>query len=626
MTAIKDVTAQHIVDFLDAHVGTYRRRGKKAEIKTCPFCDGGTHNDQWTCVVFVEREAGNYKCMRGNCNATGSYWNLLEHYGVDPKEYYKRTIAGVLATPSPEPDGMHRLVSTPSTFTFPTAPDRAQLPLTSEAEAYFQMRGLSPDLQSIAPVWCDDRGNINFGYYYRGELCMVKVRVPRKRKEGEPKAWQAWKGGLRPLWTIDEADPANGALVITFGEFDALALKQVGIPNVVSVPNGDNDLEWININWEKLQQFEAITIWADSDKSGQEALYKIADRLGYERLKDVRSPFKDANEHLFNAMKLIADEADAETYKLVKDADWLHRGYLERVGQVIEQEQCFEGYTSGIEPLDKLIGGFFFGQLILHIGKTKQGKSSAVNQITAQAIEQGGKACVWAGEDTPSDYKYKMYVHLAGFEGADKAYSERTHTEYASVKLEWKPRLDAYVMDKLFLVNTRELMNEDILLQSFELAYRRYGCDVFVVDNLMKLVAGKDTDDKWQRQATVVNKLVDFAKSRRVTVHLVCHTNKTGSDSEPPSLRSNAGAQEIANLCDRALFWWRIPEACKGQYAGESMVGVLADRMWGNEGQIVLTYHALVKRYGATNQEILRQYSIDGVQPREVCEDNRYGD
>lgn len=614
MFAVKDVTAQHIITFLDTYAGQYRNRGRKAELKVCPFCRGGARNDQWTCVVFVGQGEGNYKCLRGNCGVSGSFQQLLEHFGVDTKDYYKHEIVDMPRGPSPSPDGMWRLATPPTVFSFPTAPDNPQLPLTPEAESYFQLRGLSPELQKIAPVWCDEKGNICFGYYHLGELCMVKVRVPRKRREGEPKAWQAWKGGLRPLWTIEEADPSRGALVIVFGEFDALALKQAGVPNVVSVPNGDNDLEWINVCWEDLQKFDAITLWPDNDKSGHEALYKIAERLGYERLKAVRTSLKDANEYLAVGMQVHADGADAEIYRLVMEADWLHRGYLESVAQIIEQEQCFEGYTSGIAPLDKMIGGFFFGQLILHIGKTKNGKSSALNQITAQAIEQGGKACVWAGEDTSADYKYKLYVHIAGHEGIERAYSERTQTEYASIKLDWKPRIDEYVADRVFLLNTRELMTEDLLLEQFELAWRRYGCDTFVVDNLMKLVAGKETDDRWQRQARVVNRLVDFAKTRRVTVHLVCHTNKTGHDHEPPSLRSNMGAGEIANLCDRALFWWRIPDGMKGKYNGESMVGVLADRLWGNEGQVVISYNALTKRYGTNEMEIYRRYSIPGVK------------
>jgi twinkle protein len=206
-----------------------------------------------------------------------------------------------------------------------------------------------------------------------------------------------------------------------------------------------------------------------------------------------------------------------------------------------------------------------------------------------------------------------MYVHLAGYEGTERQYSHRTGTEYPTVRLDWEPRIDDYVRDKLFLIDTREMMTEDLLLQNFELAWRRYGCRVFVVDNLMKLVAGRDSDDKWQRQTNVTNKLVDFAKKRQVTVHLVCHTNKTNSEHEMPTLKSNAGAQEIANLCDRAIFWWRVPESQSSRFDGESVVGVLADRVFGHEGHYAIRYFPLTKRYGSTPEEIGFRYSIEGV-------------
>jgi hypothetical protein len=148
-----------------------------------------------------------------------------------------------------------------------------------------------------------------------------------------------------------------------------------------------------------------------------------------------------------------------------------------------------------------------------------------------------------------------------------------------------------------------------VLIENFQLAFQRFGCDTFVVDNLMKIVAGKDSDNINFRQTQICNRLSDFAKSYRVTIHLVTHTNKTGLDTEPPTRKSVSGAKEIINLADRVLSWWRIPEAIKGQYGqNETLVSILADRVFGNEGSKAVRYDRLVKRYGQNVDELCRDY------------------
>jgi twinkle protein len=609
MTSRLKATPFDIENFLINHGLEIRRRGKKAEIKICPFCHGGAHNDLWKCVVYLDESGGNYKCMRGSCNATGTFWGLVEHFGEDPKKFYELE-NNWNPLPAARPP-MEKFTPITGNFDFASAPDLPEKPLAQQAIEYLRLRGLSADLVETAPIWCDEQGRICFGYYHKGELCMVKVRHPRKIQQGEQKAWQQWKGGLRPLWCIERCDPAQGPLVVVFGEYDALALQQAGVPNVTSVPCGDNDLEWINVCWQELHEYKEIVLWPDNDKSGHEAMLRIAERLGEERLRVVRSPYKDPNEHLAYRMQEVAEEADLEIRQLVANAPWLRPGDLDNLAHVVDQARCFDGYTSGIAELDKLIGGYFFGQLIVHYGDTKHGKSAGVNQITAMAVEQGGRVCVWAGEDDADSYKYKLYTHLAGREGIEVRQSERTGTQYAFVPDSTRTKIDRWIDGKVILFNPRTTVTEDLLLQNFELAYRRYGCNVFVVDNLMKLVYAKESESVFSRQARITENLSNFAKTHRVTVHLVVHTSKKQgtNPNDPPDRNNISGAKEIINLCDRAQFWWRVPPTARGKYGeNESVTGIAADRVWGNEGEVELRYWSLVKRFGTTREEIHRRY------------------
>jgi hypothetical protein len=578
-----------------------RRRGHKAEIETCPFCAGGDHHDRWTCVVYLDQTGGNFKCMRGSCGRTGSFWQMLEHYGDDPKDFYQRDFT------KPRPSRTSDVLR-PAHFPYKSE-SVEPMPLTTVALIYLQTRGFSEDVLDHVSIWCDREGNINFGYYHRSQLCNVKVRYPRKPKADEPKAWQKWAGGLRPLWGIEQCDPSIRYIVITFGEYDRIACKQAGIPNAVSVPCGDEDLEWINICWDELQRYQEIYLWIDNDAAGQKALPRIAERLGIEKIKVIRTPYKDANEMLVMRGREVADEVDAEMFNAVATAEWYFDGHLIQLADVKEAERCFDGYTSGIGPLDKALGGFFFTQLIAHTGDTKHGKSAGVNQIAAHAIAQGGTVCFWPGEDSTDDFKYKMYIHVAGFNGVEIKRSPRTGTEYASLIPGISQRIDEFMRDRLIVLDLRAGITEEILIDNFKLAFQRFGCDTFIVDNLMKIVAGKDSENINFRQARIVNALSDFAKTYRVTVHLVTHTNKTGSDTEPPTKKNVSGAKEIINLADRVIGWWRIPDEVKSKYGQmETLISVLAERVFGNEMSVAVRYDKTVRRYGSNVDELCVEY------------------
>jgi twinkle protein len=390
-----------------------------------------------------------------------------------------------------------------------------------------------------------------------------------------------------------------------------MAVMQAGLQNVVSVPCGDSDLEWISVCWDELEKCESINLWIDNDESGRIALPKIADRLGKHKIRVVKTEYKDANNMLGNLLQSVGQEKAYEAiWEAVGNAEWYWTGDLIEVADIEDDDQCFEGYASGIKYLDELTGGFYFYRMTVHIGSTKHGKSEGVNQFVANALELGAKVCVWTGEDSPKDYKYKIGIHFAGYDGIEQRVS-KTGTYYSHITTEYKARVDEYMRGRLYLLDRRAGITEDAIVENFELAHRRHGCDVFVIDNLMKVVATKEADNTNHRQIQVVNKFSDFTKSYRVHGHLVAHTNKSGPTDEPPDRRNVSGASEIVNLADTVLGWWRIPAEVQEKYDHRNAwLGVLANRAHGDEGAINLTYDKRVRRFTSTDAEFHRRYSL----------------
>jgi hypothetical protein len=76
-------------DFLKSVGVSYRQSDNWLGIKVCPFCGGGDKKQTHTFAVHAVD--GNYSCLRTKCGVKSSFWNLMLHYGHDPKQYIKRT-------------------------------------------------------------------------------------------------------------------------------------------------------------------------------------------------------------------------------------------------------------------------------------------------------------------------------------------------------------------------------------------------------------------------------------------------------------------------------------------------------------------------------------------------------
>jgi hypothetical protein len=68
-------------------------------LRLCPFCQGGRHADEGT--FFIHRTDGNYGCKRETCAVRGTFWGLMLHAGIDPRDYIDRTQAAPQRTGRP---------------------------------------------------------------------------------------------------------------------------------------------------------------------------------------------------------------------------------------------------------------------------------------------------------------------------------------------------------------------------------------------------------------------------------------------------------------------------------------------------------------------------------------------
>lgn len=68
-----------------ASIRIVRARGNYYTAKYCPFCRGGCAGDQLTFIVH--QQDGNFKCTRAKCARSGNFWQLIELFGLNPRDY-----------------------------------------------------------------------------------------------------------------------------------------------------------------------------------------------------------------------------------------------------------------------------------------------------------------------------------------------------------------------------------------------------------------------------------------------------------------------------------------------------------------------------------------------------------
>ena len=369
-------------------------------------------------------------------------------------------------------------------------------------------------------------------------LAMAKVRKAEEGASPVPTA-----ADCEPVLFGWQAIPDDAREVtLTEGEIDAPSMWDFGYP-ALSVPYGGgsgNKQAWIESEYERMERFEVIYLALDMDEVGEQAAQEIARRLGRHRCKRVRLPRKDGNQcrvEGINQADIDAAYRDAETY----DPEGL-RLPSSFASNVITLFWPADGEHVGYGmPYSKPGRNLLFrpAEVSLWSGDSGDGKSQILSDCTVEWINQGSRVCLSSLEMKPAQTLKRMVKQVLG--------ADRPPAQAIQAALEW---LD----QGLILYELTGKAKLDQLLEVFDYARAKYGCDQFVIDSLMRLgIAGDDYNN--QEQATY--RLVDWAIANSVHVHLVAHARKGERDRGAAGTADVKGAMEIGANAFNILTVWR---------------------------------------------------------------------
>ena len=487
-----------------------------------------------------------------------------------------------------------------------TRPDKPQCRVPAEAvkDYLVEVRNIPSEVLTAYKV--GEQGNrIVFPFLTpEGELALVKVREAVDGAKPKPTAANC----EAILFGWQAVPPDARSIVITEGEIDALSMAAYGYP-ALSVPfggGGGEKQKWIENEFERMDRFERIYIATDMDEQGDAAADEIANRLGRHRCLRVILPKKDANECLVAG---IPQEAIAEAIRTAEHLDpdglrWASHFADGVVALFYPQPGTHLGYTTPYKKLgDKLM--FRPAEITIWTGASGAGKSQILNDCIPHWVQEGSRICLSSLEMKPVQTLKRLCKQVIG--------TDRPSEPAIRYALQW---LD----QGLLLYELTGKQKLEALLEVFDYARAKYGCDQFVIDSLMRL--GIASDD-YNAQEAVVFQLVDWTIANNVHVHLVAHSRKGEKGGGPQETEDIKGAMEIGANAFNILSVWRNRKHEEALQKAESdeeraalmekpgvILNVAKQRNGDFEGKVGLWFDQQTYRYHSSHDRSLwgRQY------------------
>ena len=510
-----------------------KKRGDELQLDVCPYCNA--NNDKYT--FSINLKDGRFKCLRATCGAKGNMITLSRDFefslGHNADEYFmqRRQYKNLRNYPKPE--------------------------VRPAAVTYLESRGINRAITEAFQITTrkDDEKVLVFPFYDDdGALQFIKYRNTDPQP-GQSKEW--CESGCRPiLFGMDHCVGHNNELVLTEGQIDSLSVAEAfdGDVNAVSVPTGARGFTWVPYCWDFLGKFSTLIVFGDHENDHITLLDEMAKQF-HGTVKHIRpedyQDCKDANELLQKHGKQAVIDA-------VTNAVIVEHPKIKRLADVRRQDLSqLEKIDTGIRSLNKKIGGFYFGQLILLTGERGQGKSTLASQFGAFAVNQGYSVMFYSGELPEWCFQDWFERQIAGRRNINTLMSNLEYESYL-VDANKGDRLRAWYQDQVYLYSN-EILGEDeeteALITTLQTSIKQYGCRVLIIDNLMTAIDDDLKSDIYRQQTQFVKQLALMAKRYNVIIILVVHPRKRyGNDFGNDDV---SGSANITNLADVVLRYTR---------------------------------------------------------------------
>lgn len=284
-------------------------------------------------------------------------------------------------------------------------------------------------------------------------------------------------------------------------------------------------------------------------------------------------------------------------------------------------------FLTGITQLDQAIKGLFFCEVTILSGSNSSGKSSLLNTLILNAIDQGVKTGLFSGELRADVLKTWIQMVAAGKDCLRKS----QYGDYWFVPDQVGEKIDQWLDGKFYLYNNGySLKWEQIFNDMKELL--KLGVRLFVLDNLMAMDIDIFGGDLNKKQKGLIADICKFAKDEQVHIILVAHPRKVSTFIRKTDI---SGTSDLTNAVDNVLIVHRVNNDFKklgGEFFGKAfiqrffdygnVVEVAKDRMMGVQDFLCGMYYEVeTRRFKNTKDE---QHIYGWREDRQSVEQNMF--
>ncbi|KAL6068923.1 Twinkle protein, mitochondrial [Balamuthia mandrillaris] len=578
-----------VLAFLARMRVVHRLTGEEIIVRECPCCPDHKNKPDNLFKLYISRSTGAFFCHR--CGKKGSWFDFKKLLGG----------GGEVVAPTAREDSI--------AITAPT-PSKPILPVQTTVNKYTTglMEGQFPKVMQMLTGKKDPShrhlsldvikkykvGATNFNFYdpvsntWKEHTCVtfpwidahpskggrsVVQRVKLRAIDNKSLQRLEPKGGVWGLFGWHTIKPTDTEVVLTEGEYDAMAVHQAtGMP-AISLPNGAQSLPIELL--PQLERFSKIYLWMDDDVPGQDGAHKFAQKLGLKRCYlvstkdgDPDGP-KDANDALRQGKNLSALLAKAK--RIPHNKIFVFEDLKDEIHRMIGNAAQIRGKKSNDFPsFNTMLKGHRKGELTIFTGHTGIGKTTFLSQLSLDFAAQGVPT-LWGSFEIKNTILLKKML---------QQYTQAPLESLIESKDKWEEHTRKFSELPLYFLKFYGSTSVEQVLDAMEYAVYVYDVEHIVLDNLQFMLSGAGSSNnpnhfgKFDHQDRALEEFRRFATDKNVHITLVVHPRKQ-DDGVPLTNASVFGSVKATQEADNVVMLqkgkdWKYLDIRKNRFDGQT--------------------------------------------------------
>jgi twinkle protein len=427
-----------------------------------------------------------------------------------------------------------------------------------------------------------------FAYQRNGVVLRYKSRdfFDKKNQKWSPISQCDEKEFIYPLFNQQDFEDKS-YLIITEGEFDAVAAATCGYVNSTSIPHGASSAKKsISENLDYILQFDIIYIAFDDDEPGNKAALEVQSLIPINKYRRLKTNYKDINEWLINN-----DKEDFNNF-IINAERVIVNGFVHINDLPKDYNKALDlGVSTGWASLDKILIGMRQGEVTVVSADTGSGKTSFTCHLAYNLLTQGKK--LW----------------INSFEMNTKVIYRKFLTKFLQKKIRWEEISHSdssasqifFSQHGLYFNPLQNVVTIASLKKNIEIGKYCYGIDFVVLDHLDYIQYNPKNPNLYEDIKDVMRGLHLIATEYQVSIILIVHpTQAAGHDGKEITYSQLKGGASIKQFADNVIILSRldIHDVFK---KNKITLKVWKNRFVGNSGVAELLYDYQTDSYKEIN-------------------------